>query len=77
MDRALYRESLAANVRAELARRRITGRQMSASTGIKVTTMARRLNVGDFKLDELARIAKALDMPLVDLLPVEAEAAAS
>lgn len=72
----VFRDTLAGTVRAELARRQITIRDAAAATGMATSTLARRLERGDFKIDELARLAAVLNMPLAGLLP-EAEAAAA
>jgi transcriptional regulator with XRE-family HTH domain len=77
MPTDLFRDALAGTVRAELARRRMTIRQLADTTGMALSTLGRRLERGDFKIDELAAIAGALDMPLAALLPAAEEAAAS
>lgn len=64
-------------VRAELARRRITGRKLAADLGWSKTTTARRLN-GEYPLtvDELVAVAHYLDLPVTALLPADARGAA-
>jgi lambda repressor-like predicted transcriptional regulator len=71
----LFRESLAGSVRAELARANVTVREAATGAGLAPSTLARRLERGDFKLDELARIAAYLEIPLTALLPTEEPAA--
>lgn len=59
----------AATVRAELARRRISGRQLATDLGWGVPTMARRLNgTVAFSVDELAAVAHHLGLPVTALL---------
>jgi lambda repressor-like predicted transcriptional regulator len=72
---APFRESLAGCVRAELARHQVTVREAAAGAGLAASTLARRLDRGDFKMDELARIAAFLNIPMADLLPAEEQAA--
>lgn len=68
-------ERTAGAVRAELARRRISGRELAQSLGWSIGMTARRLR-GEcsFDIDELAAVADYLDVPLMDLLPTEAAA---
>ena len=67
----------AAAVRAELARRRISGRTIGAVVGWSLGTTSRRLN-GDspITVDELVRIAEYMGIPAADLLPFAPEPAA-
>lgn len=59
-------------VRAELARRQITGRQLARSLGWSFTTTARRLNGSSpFDIDELDAVARHLGIPVAALLPGE------
>ena len=63
-------ELTAGAVRAELARRRITGRQLARSLGWSFTTTARRLNGSSpFDIDELDAVARFLGLAVTDLLP--------
>lgn len=58
------------SVRAELARRRISGRKLATDLGWKQATVARRLNgTYPFTIDELAAIAGYLGVPISALLP--------
>lgn len=62
----------AETVRVELARRRISGRNMARTLGWSYTTTARRLS-GEyaFDIDELAAVAGFLGIPVAALLPTE------
>lgn len=63
-------ERTAEAVRVELARRRISGRELARGLGWSAPTTWRRLSGSrPFDIDELAAIAQFLDMPLGDLLP--------
>jgi transcriptional regulator with XRE-family HTH domain len=65
-------ERTAGAVRAELARRRISGRKMAESLGWSPTTTARRLSGSSpFDIDELVAVADFLGIPLTALLPVQ------
>jgi transcriptional regulator with XRE-family HTH domain len=57
-------------VRAELARRRLSGRDLAAALGWSERTLRRRLG-GDlpFTVDELLAVAKFLEIPVAELLP--------
>lgn len=65
-----HSQKTAANVRAEMARKRVSQRDMARHLGCSHTTMQRRLS-GEVALDidELGAIAAALDIPLSALLP--------
>lgn len=59
-------------VRAVLAQRRLTQEWLAEATGIPMRTLARRLHVrqpSPMSVEELARIASALNIRMVDLLP--------
>ena len=59
----------------ELARRRISGRELARALGWSAPTTWRRLSgVLPFDIDELAAVARFLEMPLGDLLPDEGPA---
>ena len=62
-------ERTAATVRAELARQRITGRELSRELKWSATSTWRRLS-GDvpFDIDELAAIGRVLNVPLCQLV---------
>lgn len=65
-------QQTAGAVRAELARRRISGRELARGLGWSPTTTSRRLNGSSpFDIDELARVAEFLGLSVGDLLPVE------
>jgi transcriptional regulator with XRE-family HTH domain len=68
--------STAGSVRAELARRGITGRELAAALGRSERTVRRRLS-GDlpFTVDELTAVAGFLDIPVGSLLPEPERAA--
>lgn len=69
-------ERTAGAVRAELARRKISGRDLATALGWSVTTTWRRLNgTHPFDVDELTQVASHLGVPVSTLLP-EQEAAA-
>lgn len=64
----------AAAVRAELARRRISGRKIGAALGWSLGTTSRRLNgESPITVDELVRIAEYMGIPAADLLPFAPE----
>lgn len=65
--------NVADSVRAELARRQMTQRQMADVLGISQASVARRLGGHvPFDVDELAAVAELLDMDPRDLLPAAA-----
>ena len=69
-------ETTAGAVRAELARKRITGRQMARDLGWSVTpTHYRITGKYPFTIDQLVAIADYLQVPLVSLLPADRSAA--
>lgn len=69
-------EQVAGAVRAELARRRISGRKMARDLDWSFTTTARRLNGSSpLDIDELDAVARYLGVPVAALLPTEREAA--
>jgi transcriptional regulator with XRE-family HTH domain len=69
-------EQVAGAVRAELARRRISGRKLAEGLGWSFTTTARRLNGSSpFDIDELVAVAAFLDVHVGDLLPQQSAAA--
>lgn len=71
MDQA-PREQTAEAVRVELAKRRMTGREFGRRMGWRPSTTSRRLTGQyPFTIDELARAAEILGVPLVSLLPAE------
>lgn len=62
------KERLRSNLKAEMARRDLRPRSFALSLGIAPTTFYRRLDEGDWTVDELIRMARAMDMPLAELL---------
>jgi transcriptional regulator with XRE-family HTH domain len=68
-----YNELVAAEVRAEMARRRITQEALAAHLHTTQRGISRRLT-GEvaFNLDELSRIAEFLDVPVTRLVAVAA-----
>lgn len=63
-------ELTAGTVRAELARRRISGRELARALGWSLSTTARRLSgTHPFDVDELAAVADYLGVPVSTLLP--------
>lgn len=57
---------VASGVRAEMARQGKTQQQVSALAGMAQQTLSRRLKLDDptpFDVDELERVAQALDVP--------------
>jgi len=65
-------EQVAEAVRVELARRRISGRDMARGLGWSFTTTARRLNGSSpLDVDELDAVARFLGVPVAALLPTE------
>lgn len=69
---------VAANVRAEMARRGITAQSLAETTGIARSTLIRRLSPKQqssfLTVDELHAIARALDLPLDVLIRIEQDA---
>jgi DNA-binding Xre family transcriptional regulator len=66
-------DRVAEEIRALLARRRISGRQLAESTGMSQSAVSARLTgVTAIDLDDLERIATALDVEITALLPTPA-----
>lgn len=64
-----FREQVAAEVRSQLARRRVSGRALAAALGESPTWVSRRLNGQvPFDTDDLERVAEALDITPMELL---------
>jgi len=62
------RDGIAAEVRAQMGRKRITARALAKTIGISDGALSERLNgTRPFNTDQLARIATALDVDLVAL----------
>lgn len=69
-----FSATVGATVRAELARRRIKQRQVAEVLGIAQTQVSRRLDgTVAFNVDELAAVAKFLDMSVAELVGESAE----
>lgn len=68
--RMRLREHAAEEIRALLARRRMSAAELARRTGIKQSTISRRMT-GEtaFDLDDLELIAEVLQVEVVDLLP--------
>lgn len=67
---AAPRNTVASIVRAELARRRISGREIAGVLKWSERTARRRLGGSTpFTVDELAAVARHLEVPISDLLP--------
>ena len=64
-----FSATVGATVRAELARRRLTQRQLAEVLGVSQTQVGRRLT-GEIALnvDELALVATFLGMPVAELV---------
>jgi transcriptional regulator with XRE-family HTH domain len=63
-------ERVAEEIRAALARRRMSGRQLAAALGVSQTWMSTRLNgVTPIDLNDLERIAGVINVEVSDLLP--------
>lgn len=68
--RGWLRQRTAEEIRVLLARKRMSAAELARRTGIKQSTMARRMT-GEtaFDLDDLELIAQVLDVEVTDLLP--------
>ena len=63
-------EAVAAEVRAQLARNRLSGRRAAEMLGWKQTYMSRRLTGAvPFDVDDLAALAELLDVPIGQFFP--------
>jgi DNA-binding Xre family transcriptional regulator len=61
--------TVADEVLAHLARKRLPRTWLTEKTGIPIATMSRRLNAQSaFTIDELVSIAQAFEVPLGDIL---------
>lgn len=62
--------TVAATVRAELARRRVQQATVAEALSLSQTAVSRRLaGLIPFNVDELVQVARLLDMSVHDLLP--------
>ena len=69
MHRSQPSSRVAANVRAELARRRLTGSDLAKAIGLTQGSLSRRTTgVQPFSIDELHDVADFLGVSVVDLL---------
>ncbi len=70
-DRQATQDSVAAEVRAELARQRMSGRRAAAALGWTPPYLSRRLS-GDvpFDIADLTALARLLDVPASNFLAV-------
>lgn len=68
--RGRLRQHAAEEIRVILARKRMSGAELARRTGIKQSTMSRRMT-GEtaFDLDDLEAIAEVLEVDVADLLP--------
>lgn len=68
--RGRLREHVAEEIRVLLARKRISAAELARRTGIKQSTMSRRMT-GEtaFDMDDIEAIAAALDVTVQDLMP--------
>jgi len=65
-----FNQTVAAEVRAEMARQRMSARELSRRSGLAQATLARKIR-GDAELglDDIDVIAEALGVDVVDLIP--------
>lgn len=67
------RERIAGEVRAHMARQKVTATKLGELTGIAAATLSRKLNGHNgFTLDELLAIGDALDVDVSELLAAAA-----
>lgn len=65
-----YNDLTAAKLRAELAYRRLSARELARRIGVSQSYLAARMSGAvDFRTGDLERIAIALDVPVTTLLP--------
>ncbi|RCS81822.1 helix-turn-helix domain-containing protein [Brachybacterium alimentarium] len=70
MNSTQWSRGVAAEVRAEMARQRTSRKELADATGISLSTLRRRLDDDTpFALDELPRVAHALNVPIAALMP--------
>jgi predicted transcriptional regulator len=69
-------EEVATRVREAMKTAGVTPHALTTLAKIPWTTLDRKLTVGSFTVRELYRIADALEVPVLALLPEAAEAAA-
>lgn len=72
---ASLREQVAEEVRAQMARRRMSGVQLAKAMGKSQTYLWRRLNgLTAFDMDDIEQLVRLLDLSLEDLFPVTSAA---
>ena len=59
---------IGSNIRAEMGRARVSMSELARRTGISRTTLIHQIDVSRVTADNLILIAKALNVPAVDLL---------
>lgn len=70
MQQRTDREAIGAEVRAGLARKGLTQKDLAAALGMTGTTLSGRIRGRSaFDTDELATIARVLDLSIADLFP--------
>ena len=68
-----HTQATAANLRAELARQRMSGRELARRLDVPPSWVHRRLTAEqEISVDDLVRIAAVLNVPAVSLLGVAA-----
>ena len=78
MKPSTYREQVAAEVRAAIARKHITALAVSEQTGIPRSTLSRKLNaLAPLTVDEAVEIARVLDVDPGAFFPRVAQVAAA
>lgn len=76
MEPTATREHIAAEVRAGMARKKITQRKLAEEIGLGLPTLSRRLNGHQpFTIDELLRISQVLGIAFANFFPSEEDAA--
>lgn len=69
MTYSTHAQRVADNIRAEVARRKLSQVKLAEQVGIRQQALSRRLNgTTPFRIDELVRIAAVLDIPLAELV---------
>ena len=70
--RRSLQEYVTEEIRVVLLRRRMTAEELAGAVGWSTSTISRKLsNQAKFNLDDLHRVAKALNVPLQSLLPAD------
>jgi transcriptional regulator with XRE-family HTH domain len=70
-------ESVAAKIREELERQDISYRELGRRLNVSIAYVSRRLSEDpdvQFRVDELERVAAALNVPVIQFLPTSASA---